>query len=95
MIDRRLTAAELDEAIRRNRIPRIPKGCDQQGRYPQANEWAVVHFPAEAATEIGADQVRNDVPIWRMGPFFWGILAGWLFSAAGTLLGLAVASWVL
>lgn len=25
----------------------IPKGCDQQGRYPQA---------AEAATELGADQ---------------------------------------
>ena len=28
------------------RVNRIPMGCDQQGRYPQA---------AEAATEVGAD----------------------------------------
>ena len=27
-------------------MSRIPKGCDQQGRYPEA---------AEAATEVGAD----------------------------------------
>ena len=32
---------------RRNRIPRLPKGCDQQMRYPEA---------AECATDIGADE---------------------------------------
>ena len=30
----------------------IPKGCDQQGRYPQA---------AESATEIGADEPEPDM----------------------------------
>lgn len=29
--------------MRKNRIPRIPKGCDQQGRYPEA---------AHAASEV-------------------------------------------
>ena len=31
--------------------PRIPRGCDQQGRYPQA---------AEAATDIGTDDEDDD-----------------------------------
>jgi hypothetical protein len=35
------------------RVNRIPRGCDQQGRYPQA---------AEAATEIGADGVPD---VWE------------------------------
>lgn len=29
--------------VRKNRIPRIPDGCDQQGRYPEA---------AHAASEV-------------------------------------------
>ena len=31
--------------------PRIPLGCDQQGRYPEA---------AEAATEVGADDAPSN-----------------------------------
>jgi hypothetical protein len=31
---------------RAHRVPRIPKGCDQQGRHPEA---------AECCTEVGAD----------------------------------------
>lgn len=31
--------------------PRVPLGCDQQGRYPEA---------AEAATEIGADDTSSN-----------------------------------
>lgn len=31
--------------------PYIPEGCDQQGRYPEHAE------PAEACTDIGADEV--------------------------------------
>ena len=30
----------------------IPKGCDQQGRYPEA---------AEAATEVGLDEPEQDM----------------------------------
>ena len=37
------------------RLNRIPRGCDQQGRQPQA---------AEACTEVGADD-RNDASLWR------------------------------
>ena len=45
-----LTEADLDAAIARQRRP-LPAGCDQQGRFdtrPHA---------AEAATEIGVEQV--------------------------------------
>ena len=31
--------------------PRVPLGCDQQGRYPEA---------AEAATEVGADDAPSN-----------------------------------
>lgn len=34
----------------------LPRGCDQQGRQPQA---------AEACTEVGADAPRNDASLWR------------------------------
>jgi hypothetical protein len=34
------------------RQPRIPLGCDQQGRHPQA---------AEAATEIGLEEPEHDM----------------------------------
>ena len=45
-----LLEADLDEAqAERSPAPRIPRGLDYQGRYPQAYE------PAEACTEIGAD----------------------------------------
>lgn len=32
---------------RDNRIPRIPKGCDQQGRYPEAFGTSELHEPRE------------------------------------------------
>ena len=57
-------------------VRRLPKGCDQQGRYPQA---------AEAATEVGADdeEQSNLVFLWAavailtvtiiaMGVALWG-----------------------
>lgn len=34
--------------------PFIPKGCDQQGRFPEAFDTAPA--PAEAATELGVDE---------------------------------------
>lgn len=39
----------------------MPKGCDQQGRYPEA---------AEASTEIGADNINE----YKTGP--WEIVIG-------------------
>lgn len=36
------------------RIPRIPKGCDYQGRHPEA---------AEAATELGCDEYGPMYPL--------------------------------
>jgi hypothetical protein len=45
-----MTDFDIDALLgtsRRNRIPRLPKGCDSQGRHPEA---------AEAATDIGADE---------------------------------------
>ena len=33
--------------------PYLPKGCDQQGRFPEAVD--VAPPPAEAATDLGAD----------------------------------------
>lgn len=42
--------------------PYIPKGCDQQGRHPEA---------AEASTEIGAD----DPPLHNIGRVILGDLA--------------------
>lgn len=43
---------ELDRAALRAMGHRIPKGCDHQGRYPEA---------AEAATELGADDDRPPI----------------------------------
>ena len=58
------------------KLRRLPKGCDQQGRYPQA---------AEAATEVGADDEEQadlvflwaavailTVTIIAMGVALWG-----------------------
>lgn len=52
----RLDPSQLDEVYREQRLNRIPRGCDQQGRQPQA---------AEACTEVGADAPRNDASLWR------------------------------
>jgi hypothetical protein len=35
------------------KTPYIPEGCDQQGRFPEAVD--VAPPPAEAATDLGAD----------------------------------------
>ena len=35
--------------------PRIPLGCDQQGRYPQA---------AECCTELGFDDIKESPWVW-------------------------------
>jgi len=40
-----------------NKRPYVPKGCDQQGRHPQA---------AEAATELGTDDCPNDWGVTRV-----------------------------
>lgn len=64
MIDNRLSASELDELIRRNRIPRIPSG---RGVQPQA---------AEAATEIGADDDSDPLACAR--GVVWGVIAALL-----------------
>lgn len=43
-------------------MSRLPRGCDQQGRYPEAAE---APAPAEAATEIGAEQDRYERAYWE------------------------------
>lgn len=64
-----LTAADLDEAQAERspapRIPRIPMGLDYQGRYPVAYAPA----PAEACTELGADDAHGEgagVVLWPL-----------------------------
>lgn len=41
------------------RKPRIPLGCDQQGRFPEA-----IPRPAEACTEVG--QEDESEPPWKL-----------------------------
>lgn len=80
----RQAAAQLDAellAARRAghpRIPRLPAGCDQQGRHPQA---------AEACTELGAD---DDDPLRAARGVVWGVLAALLIWCAIALAGVAV-----
>lgn len=38
-------------------MPYIPKGCDQQGRYPDRME------PAEASTDLGTDDYDAPSPV--------------------------------
>jgi hypothetical protein len=54
----------------------IPAGCDQQGRYPEA---------AEAATELGADDVTDAARfvIWQV--VFAVIIVGAIAGAAALL----------
>jgi hypothetical protein len=57
--------------------PWVPKGCDQQGRYPQA---------AEAATDVGQDDPlpmrKNDLmriaAVAMVGILAWTLLSRWL-----------------
>lgn len=51
------------------RIPRWPRGCDEQGRHPEA---------AECCTDLGADDCQATVPQVLE---FWGIV----FAAVGVL----------
>lgn len=46
----------------RSPAPRIPRGCDQQGRYPMA------FHAAEACTEVGAD---DDAKTWEESAIAW------------------------
>lgn len=78
----RQAAAQLDAellAARRAghpRIPRLPAGCDQQGRHPQA---------AEACTELGAD---DEDPLNAARGVVVGIVAAmmiWAFVAFAVL----------
>lgn len=72
----KLTEAELNAAIARSpapRMPRIPHGCDQQGRYPMPYLVA-----AEAATELGADDddaksIADIVMDWLTPSRFWAL----------------------
>jgi hypothetical protein len=61
-------------------IRRLPKGCDQQGRYPEA---------AEAATEVGQDdpdfysrqfmlEELGSLLAWALGIFAVVVLLGFL-----------------
>lgn len=54
----------------------IPTGCDQQGRYPEA---------AEAATELGADDITDAAKfvIWQV--VFAVIIVGAIAGAAALL----------
>ena len=75
-LPRRLTAAELDDAILRarahglHRVPHIPRGCDQQGRHP-----------AEACTDLGSDDGRQ--------PHSTGTTVGLILIGVGVLLWVA------
>lgn len=81
----RLTAAQLDDellAARRAghaRIPRIPHGCDRQGRHPQA---------AEACTELGADDDADALRCAR--GVVWGMMAALAIWTAAALVALVV-----
>ena len=61
-------------------VRRLPRGCDQQGRYPEA---------AEAATEVGADdpdfynrqfmlEELGSLLAWALGIFAVVVLLGFL-----------------
>lgn len=50
----------------RVRIPRIPKGCDQQGRYPEA---------AECCTDVGADDDEASIGEGA-GAIVWPLVSG-------------------
>lgn len=75
----RQTAAQLDDellAMRRAghaRIPRLPAGCDQQGRHPRA---------AEACTDLGVD---DDDALRAARGVVWGVLASLLLWCAMAL----------
>lgn len=55
----------------------IPKGCDQQGRYPEA---------AECCTELGADQDEGTSPLSLDGLMVAVLAVGLLAVAANLLL---------
>ena len=57
--------------------PRIPHGCDQQGRYPEA---------AEPCTELG----QKDDPDFYGAKFWEGEIIAALCVAAASVAGLAV-----
>jgi hypothetical protein len=60
--------------------PRIPHGCDQQGRYPEA---------AEPCTELGQDD-----PDFYGAKFWEGEIIAALCVAAASVAGLAVLAMV-
>ena len=67
----------------------IPRGCDQQGRIPEA---ADVPAPAEAATEIGAD----DPPLHNLMRVVLGDLAiaAALVTAVAIVVLVVAAAWM-
>ena len=76
----RLDLSDLDEVYRQQRLNRIPRGCDQQGRHPQA---------AEACTELGAD---DEDPLRAARGVVWGVVAALMIWAAIVLASLSLAS---
>ena len=54
----------------------LPLGCDYQGRHPQA---------AEAATEVGADDLPPRPPMHRTDPALLVVLALMSISLVGAL----------
>lgn len=77
----RLNLSDLDEAYRQQRLNRIPRGCDQQGRHPQA---------AEACTELGTD---DDIdPLRCARGVVWAVIAALLIWCGIALAVLALPS---
>ena len=57
--------------------PRIPRGCDQQGRYPQA---------AECCTEVGSEEPDfYDRKFWKEEAVSLIVFAASLVALMGTL----------
>lgn len=73
-------AAQGELVRRRNRIPRVPAGCDAQGRRPQA---------AEACTDLGAD---DDDPLRAARGVVWSVIACLLLWCGVALLVVTLAS---
>ena len=68
-----LTAADLRPYQNWHDTVMMPAGCDQQGRY------ATRPMPAEACTDIGAED--NGPPVTRAGLFL--VLLPWVLAVAG------------
>jgi len=82
-----LDAAELRRSVTEHRL--LPAGCDQQGRF--ATRSFGQPEPAEAASEIGADQHRTAVSARRVSFYSAFLPAALALSAVGCFALIALA----